>query len=72
MVQAGVYSAVLSHLKAIDASGTDKVLTVVNQLKTMPIEDLFARNGKVRADGRMVRAATIHVAGQSVERTISA
>ena len=54
MAQAGVYSAVLNYLKAIDASGTDKGLTVVNQLKTMPIEDMFARNGKVRADGRMV------------------
>ncbi|CAO3452320.1 ABC transporter substrate-binding protein [Azospirillum largimobile] len=54
MAQAGVYSAVLNYLKAIDAAGTDKGLTVVNQLKSMPIEDMFARNGKVRADGRMV------------------
>ena len=37
-----------------EALAATQGLTVVNQLKTMPIEDMFARNGKVRADGRMV------------------
>jgi branched-chain amino acid transport system substrate-binding protein len=33
---------------------TDDAAVVMKQLKSMPINDMFARNGKVRADGRMV------------------
>ncbi|TFF22083.1 ABC transporter substrate-binding protein [Jiella endophytica] len=54
MVQAGMYSSALQYLKAVDAAGTDDPKTVVAKLKEMPIEDAFARNGKVRADGLMV------------------
>jgi len=53
-VQAGVYSAVMHYLKAIDKSGTDEAKKVVDTMKTMPINDMFAKNGKIRADGRMV------------------
>ncbi|WP_148227666.1 ABC transporter substrate-binding protein [Fulvimarina pelagi] len=53
MVQAGMYSSALNYLKAVEAAGTDDSKQVVAQLKTMPIEDAFARNGKVRADGLM-------------------
>ncbi|MDY8110620.1 ABC transporter substrate-binding protein [Fulvimarina sp. 2208YS6-2-32] len=53
MVQAGMYSSALQYLKAIEAAGTDDSKKVIAQLKTMPIEDAFARNGKVRADGLM-------------------
>ncbi len=54
MVHAGMYSSALQYLKAVEASGTDDAKTVVAKLKEMPIEDAFARNGKVRADGLMV------------------
>jgi branched-chain amino acid transport system substrate-binding protein len=53
-VQAGVYSAVTHYLKAIDKSGTDEARKVVDTMKTMPINDMFAKNGKIRIDGRMV------------------
>ena len=52
--QAGIYSAVTHYLKAIDACGTDEALPVVTQMKAMPVEDFFARHGRLREDGRMV------------------
>lgn len=54
MIQAGVYSAVLNYLKAIKAAGTDETGAVMKQLKSMPIEDAVIRNGRIRADGRLV------------------
>ncbi len=54
MVQAGMYSSVLNYLKAVKETGTDDPKTVVAKLKEMPIEDAFARNGRVREDGLMV------------------
>jgi branched-chain amino acid transport system substrate-binding protein len=53
-VQAGVYSAVLHYLRAIDKSGTDEAKKVVDTMKTMPINDMYAKGGKIRVDGRMV------------------
>ena len=53
-VQAGAYSAVMNYLKAVQAVKTDDAGVVMKQLKSMPINDMFARNGKIRADGRMV------------------
>ncbi|MGN6310710.1 MAG: ABC transporter substrate-binding protein [Xanthobacteraceae bacterium] len=53
-VQAGAYSAVTNYLKAVQAANTDDTTAVMKQLKSMPINDMFARNGKIRADGRMV------------------
>ncbi|RIK97035.1 MAG: ABC transporter permease [Proteobacteria bacterium] len=54
MIQAGLYSATLHYLKAIDQSGTDEAQKVVAQMKATPVNDFFAQNGKVREDGRMV------------------
>jgi len=54
MVQAGVYSAVSHYLKAIKEAGTDEGIKVVDQMKEMPVNDMFAKNGKIRADGRHV------------------
>jgi branched-chain amino acid transport system substrate-binding protein len=51
---AGVYSSVLSYLKAIEAAKTDDPTAVMAQLKQLEINDLFARGGRIRADGRMV------------------
>ncbi|WP_249128735.1 ABC transporter substrate-binding protein [Bradyrhizobium lablabi] len=53
-VQAGAYSAITNYLKAVQAVKTDEAATVIKHLKSTPINDMFARNGKVRADGRMV------------------
>jgi len=54
MTQAGTYSAVTHYLKAIQAAGTDETAAVMKQMKAMPINDFFAKNGYIRADGRMV------------------
>jgi len=54
MIQAGLYSATLHYLKAIDQSGTDEAQKVIAQMKATPVNDFFAQNGKVREDGRMV------------------
>lgn len=54
MIQAGVYSAVTHYLKAIQEAGSDQAKTVVEQMKAMPINDFFAKDGRIRDDGRMV------------------
>lgn len=53
-VQAGAYSAVMNYLKAVQTTKTDDAGIVMKQLKSAPINDMFARNGHIRADGRMV------------------
>ena len=54
MVQAGVYSSTLQYLKAVQAAGTDDAGAVRKKLEEMTISDATVKNGKVRADGRMV------------------
>lgn len=53
-VQAGQYSSVLHYLKAIKAINSDDTAKVMAQMKKMPVNDFFAKNGKLRDDGRMV------------------
>jgi branched-chain amino acid transport system substrate-binding protein len=38
----------------VQAAGTDETSAVMAKMKSMPIDDFFARNGRIRADGRMV------------------
>jgi len=54
MMQAAVYSAVLSYLKAIEATGTDDADTVLARLRASRLDDAVIRNGQLRADGKMV------------------
>ena len=54
MVHAGDYSAVSHYLKAVKAVGTDDTKVVMARMKATPINDFFAKNGKIRVDGRMV------------------
>ncbi|MGX9392186.1 ABC transporter substrate-binding protein [Nitrobacteraceae bacterium UC4446_H13] len=54
MIQAGLYSATMHYLKAIDATGTDDTAKVMAKMKATPINDFFAKNGHIREDGRMV------------------
>jgi branched-chain amino acid transport system substrate-binding protein len=49
--QAGVYSAVTNYLKAVQAANSDDGEAVVKQLKSMTINDVFTKNGKIRQDG---------------------
>ena len=55
MLQAGAYSSTLQYLKAVKATGTDDTDTVNKWLRSNPINDMFVKNGYVRADGRMMR-----------------
>jgi len=52
--QAAVYSAVTTYLKAIKAVGTDDADKVMADLKKTKINDMFAKNGYIRQDGRMM------------------
>jgi branched-chain amino acid transport system substrate-binding protein len=52
--QAGVYSSVTHYLKAVKAAGTTDSAAVMKIMKETPINDMFARNGRIREDGRMV------------------
>jgi branched-chain amino acid transport system substrate-binding protein len=54
MWQAGVYSSVMHYLNAVKAAGTDEPLAVAAKMREMPVEDFFARNGRLRIDGLMV------------------
>jgi branched-chain amino acid transport system substrate-binding protein len=54
MIQAGLYSATLHYLKAIEAIGSDEAPKVMAQMRATPVNDFFAKNGKIRIDGRMV------------------
>ncbi|QAU32698.1 ABC transporter substrate-binding protein [Janthinobacterium sp. 17J80-10] len=54
MIHAGVYSSTIHYLKAVQAAGTDDAGAVMKKMKEMPINDFFARNGRIREDGRMV------------------
>lgn len=54
MIHAGVYSAVSHYLHAVAASGTDEAKAVMAKMRATPVNDVFARNGKLREDGRMV------------------
>jgi len=53
-IQAGLYSATMHYLKAIEAIGTDEAPKVMAQMRETPINDFFAKGGKIRIDGRMV------------------
>jgi branched-chain amino acid transport system substrate-binding protein len=52
--QAGVYSAVKHYLRAAEAANNNDGLTVMRQMKAMPVDDFFAPGARVREDGRLM------------------
>ncbi len=52
--QAGVYSSVTHYLKAVKAAGTTDPDAVMKLMRSTPINDMFAKGGRIREDGRMV------------------
>lgn len=54
MAQAGVYSSTMHYLNAVKAAGTDDTQAVMAKMRSMPINDFFAKNGYIREDGRMI------------------
>ncbi len=57
MVQAGVYSAVMHYLKAVQAAGTDKTEAVAAKMRETKVNDFMSKDVEVRADGRVMRTA---------------
>jgi len=57
MVHAGVYSAVLHYLKAVDAIKGDDGTKVIAQMKATPTDDPLFGKGSIRADGRKIHPA---------------
>ncbi len=54
MAHAGYYSATLQYLNAVKAVGSTAPDLVMAQLKKTKINDVFTKNGYIRADGLMV------------------
>ena len=52
MIQAGVYSAVLHYLKAVEATKSKDPAQVLAKMKEMPTEDPVFGKGTIRPDGR--------------------
>jgi branched-chain amino acid transport system substrate-binding protein len=53
-VQAGDYSAATQYLAAVKATGSDDADKVLEQMRKTKINDIFAKGGFIRGDGRMV------------------
>jgi len=53
-IQAGDYSATLQYLNAVKATGSDDGDKVLAQMRKTKINDVFAKGGYIREDGRMV------------------
>ena len=53
-IQAGDYSVALNYLNAVKAIGSDDADKVLAQMKKTKINDIFAKGGYIREDGRMV------------------
>jgi branched-chain amino acid transport system substrate-binding protein len=53
-IQAGQYSSIYHYLSAVKAVNSDDTAKVMAQMKKTKINDFFAKNGQIRADGRMV------------------
>ena len=55
LTTAGVYSATLHYLKAVQAAGTDEPKAVMAKMHELPINDMMSKNVKLREDGRVMR-----------------
>lgn len=53
-IQAGDYSAAFNYLNAVKATGSDDSDKVLAQMKKTKVNDIFAKGGYIRDDGRMV------------------
>lgn len=54
MAQAGVYSAIRHYLTAIAAAGTDEAKAVMAKMRDIPVNDFYAKNARLRQDGRLM------------------
>jgi branched-chain amino acid transport system substrate-binding protein len=54
MLHAGDYSAAMTYLSAVKATGTDDGDKVMAYMKSHKVNDMFAKNAEIRPDGRLV------------------
>jgi branched-chain amino acid transport system substrate-binding protein len=54
MDQAGAYSATMQYLKAVKAAGSTDSDKIMAELRKAKINDMFTKDGYIRADGLMV------------------
>ena len=52
MLQAADYSATTHYLKAVAATGTDDADAVIKKMKETPVNDFYAKGGRIGPDGR--------------------
>jgi branched-chain amino acid transport system substrate-binding protein len=57
MGHAGVYSAILHYLKAVQATKSDDAAKTIAKMKQTPTDDPLFGKGSVRADGRVIHPA---------------
>src|SRR5205085_5744469 len=57
MIHAGVYSALLHYLKAVEALKTDDGTKVIAKMKETPTDDTLFGKGTIRPDGRKIHPA---------------
>src|SRR6266540_2709290 len=67
MVHAGVYSAVLHYLKAVEALKSDDGNKVIAKMKEMPTDDPLFGKGTIRVDGRKIHPAYLVEAKKPAE-----
>jgi branched-chain amino acid transport system substrate-binding protein len=53
-IQAADYSVALNYLLAVKATGTDDADKVLEHMRKTKVNDVFAKGGYIRGDGRMV------------------
>jgi branched-chain amino acid transport system substrate-binding protein len=53
-LQAADYSVTTQYLAAVKATGTDDADKVLAQMKKVKINDVYAKGGYIRDDGRMI------------------
>ncbi len=61
------YSATMTYLKAVKSAGTDDGEKVMAALKTNRINDMFAKDAYIRADGRMIHEMYLMQVKKSAE-----
>jgi branched-chain amino acid transport system substrate-binding protein len=69
MGDAGDYSSTVHYLKAIAAAGTDEAQAVMSRMREFPVNDFFAKNGRIREDGRMVHDMYVYEVKKPSEST---
>lgn len=54
-IHAADYSATTQYLKAVAAAGSDDADAVLGKMRSTTVDDLYATNGHIRADGRLIK-----------------